>query len=635
MSRYCVPVAMLLFVATLARGALADGVPPPRDVAYVGPIALTVTATDVAHRVFTVRETIPVRPGPLTLLYPAWIPGSHAPTNQIKRMAGLRITAQGRPLAWTRDAVDLQALHVDIPAGTSTIEVRFDDLLPKPPTGDTGVLTADFAFVKWEGVVLYPAGHYASRIDVDASVVLPDAWPHASALRARSSAPASTGFTETRFERVSLETLIDSPVLSGRHLRRIPLDPDGTARPVFLDLFADDPKAFEASDEALDAHRNMVKQLDRLFGARHFAHFDILVSLSKENLGIGLEHHQSSENGLKSDYFTDWSKSVAQRYLIPHEFTHSWNRKFRRPKDLWTPNYNVPMQNSLLWVYEGQTEYWGEVLAARSGLIPLEVMKERFAREAAFMQITAGRTWRPLQDTTIDEIITGREIPLDWPSWQRNEDYYSEGQLIWFDVDTIIRERSGNRRSLDDFARAFFGVDDGRTTPLLYDFDDVVAALQRVQPYEWKSYLRARLDGLRPAPTEGYERAGWRLAWTDKESDYAKSNAGHDGTNFAFTLGFNVTKHGDIVNVVWDGPAFRAGLAGGTLVAVNLHAYEADVLTKAIGDAKGTNAPIELLVKNGNEYQLVRVDYHDGLRYPTLERIEGRPDLLTAILSPK
>jgi predicted metalloprotease with PDZ domain len=268
-------------------------------------------------------------------------------------------------------------------------------------------------------------------------------------------------------------------------------------------------------------------------------------------------------------------------------------------------------------------------------MMPLAVVKERLARYALGTQLTPGRGWRPLQDTTDDEIVQGRELPLDWPSWQRAQDYYVEGALIWFDIDTIIRERSNNQRSLDDFARTFFGVDDGRTTPLLYDFDDVVAALERVQPYGWKAYLRARLDELRPAPNDGFGRGGWRLAWTDQESDYAKSLASRYGPGFGYTLGFGVNKSGEITGVLWDGPAFRAGLSGGTLLAVNLHAYEPDVLKAAIKQAKGTTTPIELLVKDGSEYRVVKIDYHDGLRYPTLERIEGRPDLLTAILSPK
>jgi len=632
-------MALSLCCVLPAREAGAAGtatnIPAPRDVAYLGPAALTVTATDVAHRVFTVVETLPVRPGPLTLLHPSWIPGAHAPVNGVKRLAGLRITAQGRPLAWTRDVADLQAFHVDVPPGASTIEIRFDHLLPRSPNGDAGVLTTAIANVKWEGLVLYPAGYYASRIDVDAALVLPTEWSAASALRPRATAATSEGRTETRFERVSLETLIDSPVLAGRYVRRIPLDPEGAARPVVLDLVADDPKALEASTEAIDMHRNLVEQLDRLFGARHFAHYDILVSLTKDDLGIGLEHQQSSENGVKSDYFTDWSNTIAARYIIPHEFAHSWNGKFRRPKDLWTPNYNVPMRNSLLWVYEGLTQYWGEVLAARSGMIPLEPMKERFARAAIATQFTPGRGWRPLQDTTDDEIVQGRELPLDWPSWQRSQDYYVEGALIWFDIDTIIRERSNNRRSLDDFARAFFGVDDGRTTPLLYDFDDVVNALQRIQPDDWKTYLRTRLDELRPVPNDGFERAGWRLGWTDQESDYAKSNASRLGGGFAYSLGFDVNKSNEIVNVAWDGPAFRAGVSGGTLLAVNLRAYEPDVLKAAIAAAKDTTTPIELLIKDGNDYQLAKIDYHDGLRYPTLERIDGRPDLLTPILSPR
>ncbi len=623
----------LCLCTSAARPASLGDIPAPRDAPYPGPIALVVTATDREHRVFRVRETLPVRPGPLVLLHPTWIPGSHAPVNQIKRVAGLSITANGKPLAWTRDDVDLQALHVDVPVGTTSVDIAFDSLLPRPPNNDTSVITDSIVHVKWEGLIFYPAGHYASRIDVDATLVLPDGWTYASALRARP-APSSNPVT---FERTSLETLIDSPVMGGRFSKRMSLDADGAARPVMLDVFADDAKALEVPAVALDAHRAMVTQAELLFGSRHFRHYDILLALSEDRLGIGLEHHESTEMSLKSNYFNEWSKSVVERYALPHEFVHSWNGKFRRPQDLSTSNFNVPMRNSLLWVYEGQTQYWGEVLAARAGMMPLETMKERFARAAAYQQIAPGRRWRNLQDTTFDEIVQGREIPLDWPDQQRAQDYYSEGQLIWFDVDTIIRERSGGLRSLDDFASAFFGVDDGRVAPLTYVFDDVVAALERVQPYDWKSYLRARLDTVGSLPIEGFERAGWRLAWTDQESDYTKiiyASAPQGTTSFFWTLGCTIQKDGEIANVRWDGPAFRAGLSNGaTLLAVGMREYAPDVLKAEVAAAKGRDAPIDLLVKSGKDFRVVHVDYHDGIRFPTLERIEGRPDLLTPILT--
>lgn len=626
--------SLLLFAAALialaAHPTQAQSLPSARDTAYLGPITLHVDATDLDHKVLQVRETLPVREGPLTLLYPQWIPGNHGPSNEVKRLAGLRIDAGGKPLNWKRDPANLHAFNVDVPAGINLLELRYQQVLPLEPTGNDPMLARKIIAVEWQGAVLYPAGYYVSRIEVDATLRLPAGWHHASALR-----PASAIGDELRFERVSLETLVDSPVFAGRHFKRVDLDP-GSVQPVFLDLFAEDGASLEATEAQMDSHRDLVRQADRLFGARHFAHYDLLLALGEHPMRLGLEHHQSSENSVKSGYFKDWSKNAVERTLVPHEFAHSWNGKFRRPRDLWAPDFNTPTRNSLLWVYEGQTQYWGEVLAARSGMVAVSDLRERLARKVAWLQSTPGRTWRSLQDTVHDEIISGRQMPLEWYSWQRFEDYYDEGALIWLDVDTRIRELSGGQRSLDDFARGFFGVENGRVAPLLYTFDDVVAQLVRVQPFDWASFLRAHLDRVGPdAPLDGLARAGWRLGWTDKQSDYAKAvDAYREAADFAFSLGFSVGKEDRVGEVVWDSPAFRAGLTKGlTLLAVDLRAYKAEVLNDAITAAVKGTQPIELLLKDGSEYRLLRVDYHGGLRYPQLERIEGTEDRLTAILS--
>ena len=623
----------MIAVALIAHAALAQSLPPARDIAYLGPIKLVVDATDIDHKVLHVRETLPVRAGPLTLLYPKWIPGTHAPTNELKRLAGLRIEAGGKTLPWRRNPDDFHALSVDVPSGITQLELQFQQMLPHEPSGSEAYLGRSFINLKWQGAVLYPAGHYASRIEVDATLRLPSGWQHGSALR-----PASSSGEELHFERVSLETLIDSPVFAGRHFKRVELDP-GSARPVFLNLFAEDAAALDYKEEHIEAHRNLVRQADRLFGARHFAHYDLLHVLFERGFGFGLEHHQSSENSAKPGYFKDWAKNSFERYVIPHEYVHSWNGKFRRPADLWAPDFNAATRNSLLWVYEGQTEYWGEVLSARSGMVGVPDMLERFARIAAGAQHgNPGRNWRNLQSTTDDEITIGRRLPVEWPSWQRVRDYYNEGALIWFDVDTRIRELSGGQRSLDDFARGFFGVEDGRVAPLLYTFADVVAELQRVQPFDWAAFFRAKLDVVGPeAPLAGLERAGWRLTWSDQQSDYAKSaDSFYESADFRYSLGLRVGKEGRIADVLWDGPAFKAGLARGlSLLAVNLRAYKPDVLRDAITAAKTGAQPIELLLKDGNDYRIVRIDYRGGLRYPKLERIEGSEDLLTPILSAK
>ena len=621
--------ALVALVWVAVAAAAGAQVPVSRDRPYFGVLTIEADATDTAHRVIDVRETLPVRAGRVTLRYPRWIPGNHGPVNQFKWLAGLRITGGGRALAWTRDATDLYALHVDVPTGVTSLELRFQHLAPRRTDAVASYLSDRFADVKWEGLMLVPAGYDVARVDVEATLALPKGWKYASALEVASEAT-----DVVRFRRVSLATLVDSPVFAGRHFKRIPLDPADTARPVNLDVFANDAASLVASDEAIDAHRRLVQQADRLFGARHFAHYDLLLMLG-DDFGFGLEHHQSSENSAKPDYFTDWTNSITGRSLLPHEYTHSWNGKFRRPKDLWAPDFDTPSSNSLLWVYEGQTQYWGEVLAARSGMIPLDAMKERIATIAAWQRMAPGRTWRTLQDTTNDEIVAGRTERLDWTSLQRFDDYYDEGALIWLDVDTIIREQSGERRSLDDFARAFFGVDDGKLGPRLYDFDEVVATLERVQRYDWRSYLRTRLDQLGAPPIEGLARAGWRLAWATEPTAYVKAAETYHGeADFLYSLGFDVDKDGKVVDVAWGSPAFEAGMVSGArLLAVALRGYKADLLREEIKAAATRAEPIELLLADGADYRLVRIAYHDGLRYPTLERIDGTPDRLTPILT--
>jgi predicted metalloprotease with PDZ domain len=406
---------------------------------------------------------------------------------------------------------------------------------------------------------------------------------------------------------------------------------------VTLDVIADKPELLEAKPEQIAAHKALVQQAYKVFGSHHYDHYDFLFSLSDRMGGEGLEHHQSSEDGTQPKYFTDWDKSPAGRDLLAHEYTHSWDGKFRRPADLWTPNFNVPMRDSLLWVYEGQTQYWGYVLAARSGLLSKQEALDAIALTAATYDHRVGRSWRAMEDTTNDPIIAQRR-PLSWLSWQRSEDYYSEGQLIWLDADTLIREKTGGAKSLDDFAKAFFGVENGSFVTKTYTFDDVVAALNGVYPYDWTKFLRTRLDGHgHGAPLDGVARGGYRLVYTDKETEYQKSvEARRKSTDLMFGLGLSVSKDGKLTDVQWDGPAFKAGLTEGVeIVAVNGETYSGDALKDAVKAAKGTAAPIELIVKTKDEFRTVRIDYHDGLRYPRFERTAATPARLDDILTPR
>jgi predicted metalloprotease with PDZ domain len=601
----------------------------PQDRPYPGEIQLTVDASDLERRIVRVHETVSgIDPGTV-LLYPKWLPGEHAPKGPLDRVAGITITAQGVPVSWTRDSVDVYALHVHPAAGVSAIDIDFDYLSPTSPKVGKLEISPNLLLVEWNAVVLYPAGYFVRQIPVAARLRLPDGWHLNSALETESMAGA-----QTRFKPVSLETLVDSPVYAGRYTAQFDLDP-GSPVPVRLDLFADHGELLAATPEQIGGYRTLVQQAYKLFGAHHFAHYDFLYSLSDQIEQNGIEHQQSSEDGSEPEYFTDWNKHANDRDLLPHEFTHSWNGKFRRPADLWTPNYNVPMQDSLLWVYEGQTQYWGQVLAVRSGLWSKQQALDRLALNAAYYQVQSGRQWRALQDTTSDEIINPRR-PQSWRDWHRFEDYYTEGALIWLDVDTLIRERSHGKRSLDDFARAFFGIDNGSITTVTYTFEDVVSALNAVEPYEWSSFLRQRLDSIgQPAPLDGLQRGGYRLVYTDTPSELLKtSDSARKHTNVLFSIGLEVdNKDGSLVSVFWNSAAFKAGLTEGVqILAVNGTAYSADGLKDAIRAAKGNHSPIELMVRIGDHFRVVNLDYHDGLRYPHLERDLAVPARLDDIL---
>lgn len=625
------PAVLPLLIAALLPLSSAAQTAPPADTPYPGTLTLEVDATDLAHRVFHAKQRIPVQAGPLTLLYPQWLPGNHSPTGPINKLAGLVVTGNGQRIAWKRDPLDVYAFKLVVPEGVSTIELAFDYLSPTGGEQGRVVMTQDMLSLQWNAVALYPAGHEAGRIRIAPSLKLPAGWQSGTALE------IDTREGDTlRYKPVSFETLVDSPLFAGRYYKQIDLAP-GAKVPVRLNVVADHPKYLEAKPEQIAAHRRMVEQAIGLFGAQHYDHYDFLFSLSDQLGGIGLEHHRSSENGLDPEYFTDWDKSAVGRDLLAHEYTHSWNGKFRRPADLSTPNFNVPMQDSLLWVYEGQTQYWGYVLTARAGMWKPKTALEVLATTVAtYATDRPGFAWRNVQDTTNDPIIALRR-PQAYRSQQLSEDYYAAGQLIWLAVDAKLRELSREQRSLDDFAAAFFGGDDGSYAVKTYTFEDVIATLDGVAKHDWASFLRERLDA-NAAPLDGLAASGWKLVYTDKPSDYVKQTEGaRKVTDLNWSLGLIVSnKDGNLSSVRWDGPAFNAGLApGSTLLAVNGYAYEGERLKDAITAAKDQGQLIELVVKQGEVVKTVRIDYRDGLKYPSLERIPGTPDRLSKILAPK
>jgi predicted metalloprotease with PDZ domain len=489
--------------------------------------------------------------------------------------------------------------------------------------------------MEWSKVSLYPAGYYTRGITYAPSVTLPHDWQLGTALETASK----SGDTVT-FKPVTFNNLVDSPIYAGRYFKRVDLTQAGDA-PVYLDVFADAPKYLEMSKEQVQVHRALVTQALKLFGSHHYDHYDFLFSLSDTLGGNGTEHHQSSEDGLGADYFTAWKDAAPDRDLLAHEYVHSWNGKFRRPDDLWTPNFNVPMGDSLLWVYEGQTQYWGYVLTARSGIWSAQQFRDALAMTAAnYERNRVGFQWRTLEDTTNDP-TAARRSGLPFRSWQMSEEYYSGGQMMWLEVDAKLRALTQDHKSLDDFARAFFGVDNGSYVTKTYTFDDVVAALNGVAPYDWATFLRAHVDTLNPPLQDGLAATGWKLVYTDKESDYeaqynSRSQPSRHLYNFAWSIGLTINDKGEVNDVRWNGPAFKAGIStGATVVAVNGQDYSKDLLKDAITAAKGSKTPIQLLLKYQGGYRTVALDYHDGLQYPHLVRIEGKPDYLSEIIAPR
>ncbi len=629
-------IALATAAASPGPSAIAPVTPiaVPTDQPYPGEIHLAVDATDVGRHIVRVRETLSGAGPDTVLLFPKWLPGTHAPEGPIDRLAGIEITAGGSPVGWTRDPVDVYAFRVHPPQGAGTLQIEFEYLAPTSRDMGAEEVSPDLLILEWNDLVLYPAGYFSRRIPVEVTLTLPEGWQFGTALETDHTSGAST-----TFKQVPLNTLVDSPLYAGRYTARFDLDPGGPA-PVHLDLFADRPELLDVNPDELAAYRRLIQQAYKLFGSHHYSHYDFLYSLSDQIEQQGLEHHQSSEDGSSPDSFTDWNGTASERDLLSHEYTHSWNGKFRRPADLWTPNFNVPMQDSLLWVYEGQTQYWGEVLAARAGLRTREQTLDELAGIAAYAQVEPGRQWRALEDTTNDEIINPRR-PMAWRDWQRFEDYYEEGALIWLDADTLIRERSHGRRSLDDFARAFFGIDNGSFVTVTYTFDDLVRALNAVLPYDWAGFLHERLDSIdRHAPLAGLEQGGYQLTYSDTQSAYQRTAEEHSHRiDLLYSIGIRINDRdmpGSIGEVLWNGPAYRAKLtAGDQILAVNGTAYSADILKDAIRSARTSSSPIELIVKSAEHFVVVHIDYHGGLRYPHLERDRSQPARLDSILAPR
>tara|TARA_R110001592_G_scaffold5261_11_gene29050 strand:- start:2964 stop:4904 length:1941 start_codon:yes stop_codon:yes gene_type:complete len=593
-----------------------ETIPAPQDIAYPGTMTLQVDARDHDQGIFRVTQTIPVaKAGRLTLLYPEWLPGNHAPRGEIEKLTGLEFTANGEKLAWIRDDVDVFAFHLTVPENVSTITAKFQFVSATTSSHGRIVMAPAMLNLRWHQVSLYPAGYYVRQIPVEATAIYPDGWQAASAMRPKSR----TGGTIV-YEKTDYDTLVDSPVFAGQFFQTHQL----TSR-VHLNIVADDAKFLKPKKAQLTPHIKLVKEAEALFGSHPYDRYDFLLALTEDMGGIGLEHHRSSENGVNREYFTDWDSGPGRRNLLPHELTHAWNGKYRRPAGMWTPDFRQPMRDSLLWVYEGQTQFWGYVLGARSGLYSKEDTLDALAAIAAGIDQRVGRSWRPLIDTTLDPIIAARR-PKPWTSWQRAEDYYNEGLLIWLEADQIIRRESGGTKSLEDFARAFFGGKNGDWGVVTYEQSDVVAALDKVQAYDWAGFIEERVYRTgTEAPKNGLVLGGYRLVYVDTPSAYILANdKRRKQLDLSYSIGLIMGGKGTIKSVIWDSPAFKAGLKPGlTISAVNGKAYSDEALKQAIEENRGAEGTIEIFAKNGEAYHNFMVDHSGGLRYPALDKITG------------
>lgn len=649
-------VSLLTVSTLLAQGA--KNPPPPQpvplppviaapvDKPYAGPIQLDVNLTNVTDRVLHVHERIPIEPAAkeMVLLYPQWIPGNHSPTGPISRIAGIVTSVDGKRVQWVRDRVNVYAFHVPLEAGAKSLDLDFDYLSPIKPTQGRIEISDAIADLQWNEVLMYPAGYFSRDIPFDVTLKLPEGWKYATALET-----ASQQGSILKFKQTTLNTLVDSPLYAGTHFKRVDLS-TSPSNIVHLDIFADEEKDLDITPDALQKHKQLAIEAAKLYASHHYDHYDFLLLLSDKVGGIGLEHHQSSEDGARPTYFTEWSQGVLGRDLLAHEYTHSWDGKFRRPADLWTPNFNVPMRDDLLWVYEGMTQYWGTVLTARSGMRTPEETRDMLARIAAGFEISPGRDWRPLVDTTNQPTISQRR-PVTWVSWQLPEDYYTEGELIWLDADTTIRELTNGQKSLDDFAKAFFGVYNGSFVTDTYTFEDLVNVLNGVAPYDWATFFRQRVYDLHPGvPEDGFTRGGYKLVYSNNVQPWlTRAEASFGAADFSTSLGFAVAVprrggesggvpaglSGALSNVWWNSPAFKAGITPDMqIIAVDGKAFTPQVLREAILQAEQTKKPLSLQFRRGDEYTNISLPYFNGLRIPSLQRVEGTPDRLDEILAP-
>jgi predicted metalloprotease with PDZ domain len=617
-----IPIALSLIATTTARAQLS----PP------GPITISVDATHAPQRILHAKLEIPVRPGPLTLYYPKWMPADHSPDGPIPNVAGLKFSAGGKEIAWVQDDVDMYAFNLDIPAGVNSIQASLDFLISAPgPTIDFAASgSAKLFILMWNQVILYPKGWRATELTFQPSLTVPAGW------KFNTSLPIANQSADTlTFSPVPLDLLVDSPVQSGEFVRVYPLNPGGKP-PHEVDVASDDPWALDIPPALVDNYKRLVAEADALYQSHHYRDYHFLLTLSDNVLPLGQEHHESSDDRVAERTLVDPSSRLLESGLFPHEFSHSWNGQYRRPGGLATPDFQAPMKGELLWVYEGLTEYLGTVLSARSGLTTPQQTRDYIALTASTMAHRAGRRWRSLQNTANAAQILYFSPP-EWASYRRSVDFYPESVLIWLDVDTTIRKLTNNRRSMDDFCRVFYGPPDGQPTIKTYEFDDVVATLNQIAPHDWHSFLRERLDSTADtAPLGGITGGGWKLVYSDDANEFLSAgDAVSGGGDYTASIGLKVKGDGTVVDSIPGMPAFESSVSPYLrIIAVNGRAFSVDELNRAIAGSRSSAGTIVITATNTGAIETHEIHYQGGNRYPHLERVDGTADYLGVILKP-
>jgi predicted metalloprotease with PDZ domain len=599
------------------------------------PIQIVADLSDTPRKIYHAEIDLPVTPGPVTLTTPRWIPGNHRPTGPVSDITGVVFTIDGKPIAWRRDDVDLYEFHVTIPSRVSTLHAHLDCIV-------TARVTNKMAVLEWEKLLLYPSHVPVRDIPVQPSVKVPEGWGVGTALQPEGAAswPVPAAGSTTKFAVTNVEQLEDSPVIAGQYFHEFALAPTISPKH-YIDVASDQPEDSNLRPSTLAEINNLVREADAEYASHHYNVYHFLLTLSDVAGGEGLEHGQSSDNGVGEKGFADDAHQLAEADLLSHEFTHSWNGKYRRPVGLYQPDFATPQQGALLWVYEGMTQYLGNVLAARSGLKSQAQYRDLLAMSAANLDSKVGREWRSTGDTAIAASILRGGNPA-WSNWRRGQDYYQEGELLWLDTDTLIRKLTDNKKSLDDFEKIFLAKG-GNTGPLIvtYNFDELVADLNQVVKYDWAAFLHDRVDKVNPrADVEGIERGGYKLVYKDEPSKSEKMMAAAGGRRGAgvdcwYSIGLRVSADGTISDVRWNGPADKARLGPGQkVIAINGQVFSPEVLRDAIRGAKGNSEPIKLIVQLDTYVSNAEIDYHDGERFPVLERVEGTPAYLDDITKP-